>query len=198
MEHAKAFDLFFLPQPRSTDHLPIPLQTTVFPGITNCKILAEYDNQSMSYSFTTSEYSGSLSWGVQTNFYNTPGILKDDKTQALPLQIHWQGRSLLTNRQVVSIPISLVTQAPCYFKKSGNHSSAPSLVKPLQGTQKEGSPPLHRDRQQHHVVHNALASLPAPWGGVSRANVSPALQITEASAWLLVLSLVSSWWNCTE
>lgn len=93
MEHTKVFDLFFLPKPLSTGHLLIPLQTTGFPGTTNCKTLADDYNQSMSCGFTTGKYLGRPLWGVQANSYNTPDILEDDKTGALPLQTHWQGRS---------------------------------------------------------------------------------------------------------
>lgn len=71
--------------------------------MTNCKAPAEYDNQSMIYEFTTGNYSGSFSWGVQANSYNTPDILEDDRTRTLPLQTHWQG-SFFTYRQTVNIP----------------------------------------------------------------------------------------------
>ncbi|PKU42383.1 molybdenum cofactor biosynthesis protein 1 isoform x1 [Limosa lapponica baueri] len=52
-------------------HRP-PSQISGFPGTTNCKTLAEYDNQSMSYEFTIDHYSGSTSTrgqGIRFSFF---------------------------------------------------------------------------------------------------------------------------------
>lgn len=74
----------------------------------------------MSYGFTTGKYSGHLSWGIQTDSYNTAYILEDDRTQALPLKTHWQGRSF-TYREVEYpyFPGPLGTR-PSYLEKPDN------------------------------------------------------------------------------
>lgn len=57
MEHAQAFGSFFcVPQPLCTKHLLIPLQTTGFPQTTTGETVAEFDNQSMNYGFTTGKF----------------------------------------------------------------------------------------------------------------------------------------------
>lgn len=90
----KLWIFFFFSSSATVHRSLIALQTTAFSGSTNCRTLAECENQSMSCGITTGKYSGSLSWRIQANSYNTPDILEGDKTEALPLQTHWQGSSL--------------------------------------------------------------------------------------------------------